>query len=126
MVDFFDNIVVIDTLHANGTYTLGENIADHGGLQVAYNAFTKTKEAKAGKPIDGFTPQQRFFLAYANLWAGNVRDEEIVRLTKIDPHSLGKWRVDAALPQIDAWYKAFNITEKDPMFVPKDKRVSIW
>ncbi|MFV0468078.1 MAG: M13 family metallopeptidase [Dysgonomonas sp.] len=126
MVDFFDNIVVIDTLHANGTYTLGENIADHGGLQVAYNAFLKTKDSKSTKLIDGYTPQERFFLAYANLWAGNVRDEEIVRLTKIDPHSLGEWRVNAALPQIDAWYKTFNITEKDPLFVPKDKRVSIW
>lgn len=126
MVDFFDNIVVIDTLHANGSYTLGENIADHGGLQVSYNALLKTKEGKANKTIDGYTAQQRFFLAYANLWAGNVRDEEIRRLTKIDPHALGKWRVNAALPQIDAWYKAFDVTEKDDLFVPKEKRVSIW
>lgn len=126
MVDFFDNIIVIDTLHANGTFTLGENIADHGGLQVAYNAFVKTAEGKSTKEVNGFTPQQRFFLAYANLWAGNVRDAEIIRLTQIDPHSLGKWRVNAALPHIDTWYKVFNITEKDPLFILKEKRVSIW
>lgn len=126
MVDFFDNIVVIDTLHANGQFTLGENIADHGGLQVSYHAFLKTKEGKANKKIDGYTARQRFFLSYAALWAGHVRDAEIKRLTKIDPHSLGEWRVNGALPQIDAWYEAFNVTEKDKMFVPKPKRVSIW
>lgn len=126
LVDFFDQIVVIDTLHANGTFTLGENIADQGGLQVSYNAFRKTDEAKENKPLEGFTPAQRFFLSYANLWAGNVRDAEIRRLTKIDPHSLGRWRVNGALPQIDAWYEAFNIQPSDPMFVAKEKRVSIW
>jgi putative endopeptidase len=126
LVDFYNNIVVIDTIHANGTYTLGENIADQGGLQVSYNAFLKTEEAKQNKKIDGFTPAQRFFLSYAVLWAGNVRDEEILRLTKLDPHSLGKWRVNGALPHIDAWYEAFNIKETDPMFVPKEKRVAIW
>ena len=126
LVDFFNNIVVIDTIHANGTYTLGENIADHGGLQVSYNAFMKTNQAKDGETIDGLTPQQRFFLGYANLWAGNIRDEEVLRLTKLDPHSLGKWRVNAALPHIQAWYDAFGITEKDPLFVAKEKRASIW
>ena len=126
LVDFFDNIVVIDSVQANGTYTLGENIADHGGLQISYNAFLKTKEGQSTEKIDGFTPQQRFFLSYATLWAGNVRDAEILRLTKIDPHSLGKWRVNAALPQIDAWYDAFNVKEGDAMFIPKDKRASIW
>jgi len=126
LVDFYDNIVVIDTVHANGTFTLGENIADQGGLQIAYNAFLKTEQAKQNKKIDGFTPAQRFFLSYALLWAGNVRDEEILRLTKIDPHSLGKWRVNGALPHIDAWYEAFDIKETDPMYVPKEQRVAIW
>ena len=113
-------------VHANGQLTLGENIADHGGLQVSFQAF---KNATANAPletVDGFTPEQRFFLAYANVWAGNIRPEEILRLTKLDPHSLGKWRVDGALPHIGNWYEAFNITEQDPMFVAKDKRVSIW
>ncbi len=126
LVDFFDNIIVIDDVHANGTFTLGENIADQGGLQISHHAFLKTEQAKSDESISGFTPNQRFFLSYANLWAGNVRDAEILRLTKNDPHSLGKWRVDGALPHVDAWYEAFNIKESDPMFVPKEKRVSIW
>jgi putative endopeptidase len=126
LVSYFDNIMVLKDVHANGTYTLGENIADHGGLQVSYNAFMKTSNGKSSKKTDGFTPQQRFFLSYANLWAGNVRDEEIARLTKIDPHSLGKWRVNGALPHIGAWYEAFNITEKDPLYLPVEKRASIW
>ena len=126
LVDHFDNIVVLDTVRANGTYTLGENIADHGGLQVAYNAYLKTKEAQDNRAIDGFTPQQRFFLSYATLWAGNVRDAEILRLTKIDPHSLGKWRVNGALPHIDAWYDAFDVKETDALYLPKEKRASIW
>lgn len=124
--DFFDNIKVLGDLHANGKFTLGENIADQGGLQVSYYAFMKTRDGKSTEKIDGFTPQQRFFLAYANLWAGNIRDAEITRLTKIDPHALGKWRVDGALPQVESWYKAFNITETDSLFIPKEKRVSIW
>lgn len=126
MVDYFDNIVVIDSINANGTFTLGENIADHGGLQVAYNAFLKTDQAKSTEKKDGFTPAQRFFLSYANLWAGNVRDEEIKRLTKIDPHSLGRWRVNGALPHIDAWYEAFDVQSTDSMYLPKEERVSIW
>lgn len=126
LADHFNNIVVLDDLHANGQFTLGENIADQGGLQVSYYAFMKTKEAQSNELIDGFTPQQRFFLAYANLWAGNIRDAEIRRLTKIDPHSLGKWRVDGALPHVEAWYKAFNITEKDSLYLPVEKRSSIW
>ena len=126
LVDYFNNIVVLDTVHANGTFTLGENIADHGGLQVAWQAFQKTTQAQSGEAIDGFTPAQRFFLSYGLIWAGNVRDEEILRLTKMDPHSLGRWRVDGALPHIDAWYEAFRIQPSDPMYLPKEARASIW
>ena len=126
LVDYFDNIVVLDTVRANGTFTLGENIADYGGLQVSYNAFSKTEEGQSTQTIDGFTPAQRFFLSYATLWGGNVRDAEILRLTKIDPHSLGKWRVNGALPHIDAWYDAFDIKESNAMYLPKEKRASIW
>jgi len=126
LVDYFDNIVVIDTVRANGTFTLGENIADHGGLQVALNAYMKTKELKEGIAIDGFTPEQRFFLSYATLWGGNIRDAEILRLTKVDPHSLGKWRVNGALPHINAWYDAFDIKETNALYLPKEKRASIW
>ena len=126
MVNFFDAIEVAPGVHANGQLTLGENIADHGGLQISYQAF---KNATANAPLatmDGFTPEQRFFLAYAHVWAGNIRPEEILRLTKLDPHSLGKWRVNGALPHIDKWYEAFHITEQDPLYLPKEKRVSIW
>lgn len=126
MVNFFDSIQVLPGLHANGSLTLGENIADHGGLQVSFQAFKNaTKDAPLGV-VDGFTPEQRFFLSYAGVWAGNVRDEQIRLQTKSDPHSLGRWRVNGALPQIGAWYEAFNITENDPMYLAPEKRVSIW
>ena len=126
MSDFYDSIYVAPGVHANGKFTLGETLADFGGLQISYQAF---KEATAGQPQEekfGFTPDQRFFLAYAAVWAGNIRDEEILRRTKTDPHALGKWRVNGELPQIDAWYQAFGITESSPMFIPKEKRVTIW
>ena len=126
MVNFFDSIQVLPGLHANGSLTLGENIADHGGLQVSFQAFKNaTKDAPLGV-VDGFTPEQRFFLSYAGVWAGNVRDEQIRLQTKSDPHSLGRWRVNGALPQIGAWYEAFNITEDDSMYLAPEKRVSIW
>lgn len=126
MANFFDSIEVAPGVFANGKFTLGENIADHGGLQIAFEAF---KDATANAPLpvkDGFTPEQRFFLAYANVWAGNIRDEEILRRTKVDPHSLGRWRVNGALPHIQAWYDAFDVQPSDSLFVSPDKRVEIW
>ena len=130
MEEAFNKIEVAPGVHANGAFTLGENIADHGGLQVSYLAFTLNEEAKAEKDRlterDGFTPAQRFFLAYANVWAGNIRPEEILQRTKSDPHSLGRWRVNGALPQINAWYDAWNVTEESPMYVAPEERVSIW
>lgn len=126
MVNIFDSIQVAPGVYGNGRMTLGENIADHGGLQVAYQAFKKATAANPLAVTDGFSPEQRFFLAYAGVWANNIRPEEVLNRVKSDVHSLGQWRVDGALPQIGAWYEAFNITEKDPMFVPADKRVSIW
>lgn len=130
MADFFSSIEVAPGVHANGEFTLGENIADHGGLQVAFQAF---KENEAAKPAserlrtrDGFTPEQRFFLAYANVWAGNIRPEEILNCTKSDPHSLGRWRVNGALPHIAAWYEAWNVTPESPLYVAPENRVSIW
>lgn len=126
MADFFNQINVLPDLKGNGQLTLGENLADHGGLMVAFQAFKNTTKDTPLGVVDGFTPEQRFFLAYSNVWAGNVRDEEIRKRTKSDPHSLGRWRVNGALPHIDAWYEAFGITESDSMFVPKEKRVTIW
>lgn len=126
LVNHFNNIEVLPGLHANGEFTLGENIGDFGGLQISYAAFLKTEEAKKGESIEGFTPQQRFFLSYAGVWAGHIREAEIRRRTQTDPHSLGKWRVDGTLPHINGWYEAFNITDKDPLFIPKEKRADIW
>ena len=126
MVDFFNKIEVLPGLQANGELTLGENLADHGGLNVAYLAFQNaTKDAPLGV-VDGFAPEQRFFLAYATLWAGNIRDEQIRVYTKSDPHSLGKWRVNGALPHIQAWYDAFHITPSDPLYVAPENRVNVW
>ena len=126
MASYFDSIEVAPGVHGNGKFTLGENIADHGGLQVSFQAFkTATKDSPL-KNLEGFTPEQRFFLSYANVWAQNIRPEQVLVQTKSDPHSLGQWRVDGALPHIAAWYEAFGIKAGDPMFVPVEKRVSIW
>lgn len=126
MRDYHDSIEVLPGLHSNGSLTLGENMADHGGLMVAYQAFVNATAQAPLSDKDGFTPAQRFFLAYANVWGQNIRDEEIRKRVKSDPHSLGKWRVNGQMPHMDAWYEAFGITEQDPMFVPKEKRVTIW
>lgn len=122
----FDAIVVADDVHANGQFTLGENIADQGGLRVAYTAFKKTDQGKGNETIDGFTPDQRFYLAYANVWAANITKEEILRRTKIDPHSIGSLRVNATLRNIDTFYNAFGIKAGDNMFLPVEERVVIW
>ena len=126
MREYHDSIEVLPGLHSNGSLTLGENMADHGGLMVAYQAFVNATAQAPLSDKDGFTPAQRFFLAYANVWGQNIRDEEIRKRVKSDPHSLGKWRVNGQMPHMDAWYEAFGITEQDPMFVPKEKRVTIW
>ena len=124
--DFFSNIKVLPDLNANGRFTLGENLADHGGLMVSFNAF---KNATAKKPLknkDGFTADQRFFLAYAGVWGQNITEKEIRNRVKNDPHALGKWRVDGALPHIDAWYEAFGVKQGDKMFIPKNERLELW
>ena len=126
MVSFFDSIEVAPGVHANGKMTLGENIADHGGLQVSFQAFRKATAAAPLADKDGFTPEQRFFLAYAGVWANNIRPEEVLNRTKTDVHSLGEWRVNGALRHIGAWYDAFDVKEGDPMFLPAEERVSIW
>ena len=124
--DFFSAIKVLPDLNANGKLTLGENLADHGGLEVAFNAFEKTPEAKKGKVIMGFTPEQRFFIAYAGVWANNITEAEIRSRVKSDPHSLGEWRVNGALPHINAWYKAFGVKEGDKLFIPENERLKLW
>ena len=124
--DFFSQIDVLPDLKANGRLTLGENLADHGGLQVAYAAFKNATKNNPLPVIDGLTADQRFFLAYAGVWAGNITEAEIRNRTKSDPHSLGRWRVNGALPHIDAWYEAFGVKEGDKMYIPKEKRLQLW
>ena len=124
--DYFSAQEVLPGLHANGELTLGENIADHGGLQVAFRAFQNATAANALPVKEGFTPEQRFFIAYANLWAANIRDEEIRNRTLLDVHALGELRVNAALVHIENWYKAFGITENDSLYLAPEKRASIW
>ena len=124
--DFFSAIKVLPDLNANGRLTLGENLADHGGLQVAWTAYKNATKYSPLKEKDGLTADQRFFHAYAGVWAGNITDEEIRNRTKSDPHSLGRWRVNGALPHIDAWYDAFGVKEGDKMFIPKAERLQLW
>ena len=124
--DFFDAIEVLPGLHCNGRFTLGENLADHGGLQVAFNAL---KNYMAVKPLavkDGFTPEQRFFIAYAGVWGQNITEKEIRNRVKRDPHALGRWRVDGALPHIEAFYEAFGVKKGDKMYIPEEERLQLW
>ena len=126
LVAQFDEIIVLGDTHANGRLTLGENIADQGGLRVAYTAYHNSLKGKEAPVIDGLTGDQRFYLAYANVWAANIRDAEILRRTQTDPHSLGRWRVNASLRNIQPFFNAFGIKEGDPMFRPEAERVIIW
>lgn len=126
LVAQFDSVEVAPGTHANGRLTLGENIADQGGLRVAHTAYHKALGDSEGEVIDGFTPDQRFYLGYANVWAGNIRDEEILQRTLTDPHSLGRWRVNATLRNIQPFFDAFEIGESDAMYMPESERVVIW
>ncbi len=131
LVKQFDAIEVLPArgdqpaVFANGSLCLGENIADQGGLRVAYTALMNTLNGTEPEPIDGLTPAQRFYLSYATVWAQNIRDEEIARLTKLDVHSLGQWRVDATLRNLQDFFDAFNITD-GKMYMPVEERVIIW
>jgi putative endopeptidase len=130
LVAQFDKIVVLENengpVYANGRFTLGENIADQGGLRVAYTAFHNSLNGVTPEPIDGFTADQRFYLGYAALWAGNIRDAEILRRTTTDPHSLGRWRVNATVRNIETFYEAFGVTPEDAMYLAPEERVIIW
>ncbi|MBR5725834.1 MAG: M13 family metallopeptidase [Muribaculaceae bacterium] len=118
--------IIADDVHANGNFTMGENIADHGGLRVAYSAFKNTEQGKGDKMIDGFTPDQRFFLSYANVWANNITKEEMLRRTKVDPHSLGVNRVNVAIRNLDEFFNAFDIKSGMEMWRDPADRVTIW
>ena len=122
----FDQIIVVKDQHANGHLTLGENIADQGGLRIAYDAFKTTQQYREGKSIDGFTPTQRFYLSYGRIWADNMTEEAIFQQTKSDPHSIGRYRVNATLRNIDTFFDAFGIKAGDKMWLDPADRAIIW
>ena len=122
----FDQITVVGDLKANGRLTLGENIADQGGLRISYDAFKTTQQFQEGKGIDGFTPAQRFYLSYGRIWAEHMTEEAIYQQTKSDPHSIGRNRVNATLRNIDTWYDAFGVKEGDKMWLAPAERAIVW
>ena len=124
--DYFSHVEVVAGKFINGKLTLGENIGDNGGLNIAFRAFQNAMEKKPLGTLDGFTPEQRFFLSWARVWASNQRPEYQEMLITVDPHSPNFARVNAALPHIDAWYDAFKVKKGNKMFVPKKKRAHIW
>ena len=126
LADYFSNFEVLPGVKINGQQTLGENIGDNGGLNIAYTAFENSLKENPLGVKDGFTPQQRFFLAWARVWASNMTPEYIQLIVTSDVHSPNMARVNAALPQIDAWYDAFKVKRGDKMFLPKNKRAHIW
>lgn len=126
LVDHFAKVEVVNGKKVNGQLTLGENIGDNGGLNIAFRALQNSMKTKPLKTLDGFTPEQRFFLSWARVWAGNARPEYLEYLITVDPHSPNMARVNAALPEIDAWYDAFKIKKGDKLFIPANKRAHIW
>lgn len=124
MKEFFNKIKINDEINANGEFTLGENLADYGGVSIAFDAYTKFGIKTSD--LDGISSDRRFFIAYAGVWAQNIRPDEEIRLTKVDEHSLGKNRVNGILPHIDAWYRVFDITPSDAMYVLPGERVKLW
>ena len=126
LADWFSSFDVLPGIKVNGKQTLGENIGDNGGLNISFRALQNSMKEHPLAVKDGFTPEQRFFLSWATVWAGNARPEFVDRQIKTDPHSPAEARVNAALPQIDAWYKAFNVKKGDKLFLDKKKRAHIW
>ncbi len=124
MRKFFDNIDAIPGVKANGTFTLGENLADYGGVTVAYNAYKKY--GTPSNTTDGLTGDMRFFIANAGAWAANMRDDAAIQQTKTDEHSLERWRINGIYPHVNAWYDAFNISPNDKLYIAPENRVKIW
>ncbi|WP_407427501.1 M13 family metallopeptidase [Arcticibacter sp.] len=122
----FDQYTVLDTLHVNGKFTMGENIGDLGGLNAAYEAFKMTKQGQSNEKIDGFTPDQRFFLSWAQVWRGNILPETAAQFILTDPHSPGQYRTIGAPVNMDAWYEAFNVQPGDKLYKKPEERIRIW
>lgn len=126
VVDQFNAYTVLDTVHVNGQLTLGENLADLGGLAIAYEAFKKTKQGQGNEKIDGFTPDQRFFLSWAQVWRAATRDEEMFNRIKTDPHSPNLWRCNGPLSNMPEFYNAFGVKPGDKMYRPDSLRAKVW
>ena len=126
VVNQFNSYCPLDSLCINGAYTLGENIADFGGITITYQAFTKTSQFKEGKSIDGFTPQQRYFIGFGRIWAGSYKDDAMRTQLMTNVHSPGKWRVNGTVVNVPQWYEAFGIKEGDKMYHPESERAMIW
>jgi len=122
----FDAYTVLDTIHVNGKLTLGENIGDLGGLNAAYEAFKMTKQGQSTVKIDGFTPDQRFFLSWAQVWKGNILNESAAQLIVTDSHSPGPYRTIGAPVNMDAWYNAFDIKPGNKLYKKPEDRIRIW
>lgn len=122
----FDSYTVLDTVHVNGHLTIGENLADLGGLAIAYEAFKKTKEGQSNEKIDGFTPDQRFFLSWAQVWRANTRPEELASRIMTDPHSPSLWRCNSPISNMPEWYAAFGVKPGDKMYRPENERAKVW
>jgi len=126
VVDQYNKYTILNDLHLNGELTLGENIADIGGLAIAYQAFKMTEQGKGDKKIDGFTPDQRFFLSFGQVWRIKNRDERMRVRVSTDPHSPEMYRVNGPLSNMPEFYKAFGVKEGDKMYRPEGERVKIW
>ena len=126
IISQFNGFTVLDTLHVNGELTLGENIADLGGITISYDAFKRTKQGKGDQKIDGLTPDQRFFLGFATIWAGDIRPEAAAQRLITDPHSPGLYRVNGPLSNLPQFYQAFNVKPGDAMYRADSLRAKIW
>lgn len=126
VVTQYNGFTVLDTVHVNGELTLGENLADLGGLAIAYEAFKKTKQGQSNEKIDGFTPDQRFFLSWAQVWRANTRDEEMASRIMTDPHSPNLWRCNGPLSNMPEFYQAFNVQPGDKMYRAENERAKVW
>jgi putative endopeptidase len=126
VVNQYNAFTVLDTMHVNGKLTLGENLADLGGLNVAYEAFKKTKQGQSATKADGFTPDQRFFLSWAQVWRGSQRPEAAAQRILTDPHSPEQYRTNAPITNMDAWYAAFDIKPGDKLYKKTEDRTKVW
>ncbi len=126
VIDLYNSFVIIDSVHVNGALTTGENMADIGGVAIAYDAFKMTKQGQDTTKIDGFTPDQRFFISLGQIWREKLKPETMRFYANVDPHSPAMFRVNGPLANFTPFYKAFNIQPGDKMYLPEDKRIKIW